>query len=1317
MAPRRSRVKRLRLTGATPRLEAPPTAAPHAPVAPPVAPPPTATAPAAKPPTSLEPPVATSGQPEVASADPAATAARGPVVEEAPATAAHNYAPASAARSAESAALVQETRATVMLTHVAAAASAVTAGEAVAPATPAPAVPSVKSARAAIRAHRGRLRAKRRAAAALARKAKHLRDTTPAAPRDICSSPLPQPPVSTPALETAPVEAVEAPPAEPTSAVSETAIAQAFTFPDLRKPAAVITEAPSPAVPAAMTTAHRATISRIPKKRRLFAEVDASVAGETAAAPPLTVKAETPQVPSDAAVAPSDAVEYAVRTRPVEKAPSPAPPATATTTVEEVAEKACPVADAPPAPAAARRMATHRISKKYTKGAAAKLTRSGSDLVSAVAIPEATPAVAAAVTESVPSRCAAAFAREKPAVPTAPVSAALPVELPQRVASLTPQSTAPETTVAAAAAPSGRPTMSRATKKKKRFFVEMDEPPTTGATPLIPRTVATPAEACTAVTVNGAEVVATKAAEVPTAPTVNTAPIPPAAAGAVAEVAATKATATRAMARRRSMKRERLPPQAAVAEALASEPTAPTPAAARLEEAPAPLTEAAQATKVAAPGAPSGEVAMTAEPLLQVEVATPPAPQRKQHSSKAQSSKKKARRLTAAAIRRREIAAYNRIPKRFRPPRVPRSVFSRPPAEPEGTPVPTDAPVTTADVDAMEATEVLQPAVVSTTQTESMGDARMTGTETKIPAVLDAVEEAPAVEGTQSPLGAHNASAASAVEPAVVVTETTESVVPFTALAEEPRRMSQARMATKSSKTRMAPSPYKSFFTVSEEVPNADRIEPVATAAATEATTASVEAQPAAPHSHAVMEAAESSPDVRGSGVMVEAESTGVEEEAVARQSALSAESEAAPATAALEAGSTEALQPMADDRPTATEETALEEVDEPHVGKASLSSESAAIQAPASAHSQKKVVRVTNVRDMLKAIRKAKRAGKRGHAKKRLGDESSSQHITSTITSPVDEVVSAEASSLAAKAKEPAETNNADVDASPQQEAQAVASAEETEAFSATEPPPVVRTRGAEAPSVEMGTDMNAEETTATPEVTGARWAAAEDKEATQPPEALPRAEVHVPPAQAEVSGNAKGPLLHTFSSPSPARRQAAKDKIKKHAKRAAERLSMRQTYTLPAAAPVAAAYAPANPTNSPAMKTAHAAAELTVPTAEKEPAAEFVSRAALVLPSGNVVMESFTDDEMVLRRTALDNSWDVGLRFDWQERTLAISSFPTFETADKRAAHPFVQRFKSKPRWLLKEVNETSAAHMKRALDSMNRSLTARFVFRHLR
>ncbi|CBZ29336.1 kinetoplast-associated protein-like protein [Leishmania mexicana MHOM/GT/2001/U1103] len=1277
MAPRRSRAKRLHLPGAARCLAAQPSVTPHVAVASPVAPPPAATAPAAKPPRSVEPPVAACVQPAATFMVPPATVARAPVVEETPAAPTPNSTPASTVRTREHTAEVQ-CPPDVTPVSVAATASAVPTGEAMPPAAPVSAAPSMNSPRAGISAHRRRLRAKRRAAAALARKAKHHGNTISAPQQTVSPSTSPQPPSPAAPPETVPVATVEAPEAaaavEPTSVAAAPNVAQGGSAASELKEPAAATVMSSPPASTPTTTPHRSTISRIPKKRKFFAELDHGVAQPAAEATPQPAFSERHLRGS---VTAADAL-------PRSEVPSAVPPVTPTTAVEEVTKKTAAVVEAVHAPAAARRMVTHRISKMHAKGAAAKLKHSSGNLVSAETTLEAAPAVIASVTGKAPALNASTLTvPEKPAAPTAPPVAAPSGEPPQRSASLTPQSTAPHVTSAAAVTPSGRATISRIAKKRKHFFAELEEPPASAAAAL-----------------NGTGATTTTAGAEPTAPTVEAVVAPPLAAVAAADVVATKATATRAMARRRSMKRGKLPPQTAVAEApssadaLSSEATAPTPATPTVEATSAPLPEAVQGAKVAAPAESVGEAVTTADAGRPVETPTPPAAQRKLSTAK-----KKVKRLTAAAIRRREMAAYNRIPKRFRPPVVPRSVFSPPAAAPESTPAPTDPPAATAVVEAVEVNEAPQPA-----EMRAEGQAA---------AAVETIVEAPAVEVAPPPPGASTASAAAAVEPEVPLTETTTSAVLFTAPAEEQCLVGQAPAATKSMKVRIAQSIRKRFFTALEDVPAPSPTE----AAATETAAAAAEAQAAVPQARAAVQAIESSPQVAVDGTTVDAELAAAADEAVAPKSTLDPESKAGSATSAVEAASTEAPQPMADHQPTeitSAEETSFEVVKALRTGGVGLASESVAVHTDTPALPQRKVVRVTNVRDMLKAIRKAKQAGKRGCSKKRLSHKPLSQHLSTAVTGAVDETVNAEASSTAAEANLPAEVVDAGIHAALQKEAEAVTVVEETETPSATEQQTVVQAQAAE---VEAETYAESTTTMATPEVTEARSTESVDKEAVQPPEALQHAEMLVSPAQAAVTAPVKDFLPHAFSSPSPARRQAARQKIKKHAKLAAARLNKRQTYTVSAAAPLAAAHASAEAMDAPLVEAVHAAAEPPVPPAEEASAATLVRRSALVLPSGNVVVESFTDDEMVLRRMALDDSWDVGLRFDWQERTLAISSFPTFEETDKRSAHPFVDRFKSKPRWLLKEVNETSAAHMRKALDSMNRSLTARFVFRHWR
>ncbi|CAC9521305.1 kinetoplast-associated protein-like protein [Leishmania infantum JPCM5] len=1291
MAPRRSRAKRLHLPAVARCLAAQPSAAPHATVASPVAPPPAATAPAAKPPRSVEPPVATCVQPAATSVEPAAIVARAPVVEETPAAPAPNSTYAATVLTRVRTAEVQ-CPPDVTPASVAATASAVPASEAMPLAAPVSAAPSAHSPRAAISAHRGRLRAKRRAAAALARKSKHHRNTISAPQQAITPSTSSQPPAPAAAPETVPVATVEAPAAEaavePTSDAAASNIAQAGSAASELEGPAAATVVSSPPAPAPISTPHRSAISRIPKKRKFFAELDDNVTLPAAEATPPPASSERHLQASDAAV---DALS-------VTKVASAVPSVTLTAAVEEVTKKTSAVAGALHAPAAARRMVTRRTSKTHAKGAAAKLQHSSGSLVSAEATLEAAPAVIASVTRKASAFSAATLTMaEKPATPTAPAVAAPSVEPLQRSASSTPPSTAPHVTSAAAVAPLGRATISRLSKKRKHFFAELEEPPASDAAPSVQGTSTLPAAAHAAVTLKGIGAATTIAAAEPTAPTVEAVVAPTAAAVAVADVVETKATATRAMARRRSMKRGKLPPEAAVAEApsaaeaISSEATAPTPATPTVEATSASVPEAVQGAEVAAPAESIGEAATTADAARPVEGPTPPAAQRKLRTAK-----KKVKRLTAAAIRRRELAAYNRIPKRFRPPEVPRSVWSTPVAAPQSTPAPTDV-----------------PAAVSATQTKSMEATGVMHAEGQTPAVVEAIVEAPAVELAQPPPRASTASAAAAVEPEAPLTETTKSADLFAAPAEEQCLMGQARVATKSMKVRLAQSIRKRFFTSLEDVPAANPTE----AAATETTAAAVEVQVAVPQTRAAMEAIEPSPQVAGDGTTVDAELTAAAEEAVAPKSTLNAESKAAPATSAVEEASTEAPQPMAAHPPTETnpaEEPSFKAVKPLCTGGVAPDSESVAVHTGAPALAQRKVVRVTNVRDLLKAIRKAKRAGKRGCSKERLSHRPLSQHLVTAVTGAVDEVVNAEASSTAAEANLPAEVSGAGIHAPLHKEAEAATAVEETEAPSATEQQTVVQAQAAE---VEVEMCVESTTTMAAPEVTEVRLTEPVDKEAVQPPEALQHAEMLVAPAQAAVAAPVKDFLPRAFSSPSPARRQAAKQKIKKHAKLAAARLNKRQTYTVSATAPLAAEHAPAEAMDTPLVEAVHAAAEPPVPPAEEASAATLVRRSALVLPSGNVVVESFTDNEMVLRRTALDNSWDVGLRFDWQERTLAISSFPTFEETDKRSAHPFVHRFKSKPRWLLKEVNETNAAHMKKALDSMNRSLTARFVFRHLR
>ncbi|KEG07378.1 kinetoplast DNA-associated protein [Trypanosoma grayi] len=103
-----------------------------------------------------------------------------------------------------------------------------------------------------------------------------------------------------------------------------------------------------------------------------------------------------------------------------------------------------------------------------------------------------------------------------------------------------------------------------------------------------------------------------------------------------------------------------------------------------------------------------------------------------------------------------------------------------------------------------------------------------------------------------------------------------------------------------------------------------------------------------------------------------------------------------------------------------------------------------------------------------------------------------------------------------------------------------------------------------------------------------------------------------------------------------------------------------------------------------------------------------------ALTFPNGNVTIERFDDNELVARRRTTDDPWDIGLRFDWTVKTLAIGSLPLFGTTDPRRLHPFMKRYQSKPVWFLEEVSGAKANNIREVMDVLKKSLTARFVFK---
>ncbi|SCU72089.1 uncharacterized protein TEOVI_000367000 [Trypanosoma equiperdum] len=103
-----------------------------------------------------------------------------------------------------------------------------------------------------------------------------------------------------------------------------------------------------------------------------------------------------------------------------------------------------------------------------------------------------------------------------------------------------------------------------------------------------------------------------------------------------------------------------------------------------------------------------------------------------------------------------------------------------------------------------------------------------------------------------------------------------------------------------------------------------------------------------------------------------------------------------------------------------------------------------------------------------------------------------------------------------------------------------------------------------------------------------------------------------------------------------------------------------------------------------------------------------------ALIFPNGSVAIEKFDENRLVVRRQSLDVPWDIGLRFDWTVKTLAIGSLPMYRLSDPRRLHPFMRTYQSKPVWFLEEVNGTKANNIREVMEVLKKSLLATFVFR---
>ncbi|CBH13813.1 kinetoplast-associated protein, putative [Trypanosoma brucei gambiense DAL972] len=176
--------------------------------------------------------------------------------------------------------------------------------------------------------------------------------------------------------------------------------------------------------------------------------------------------------------------------------------------------------------------------------------------------------------------------------------------------------------------------------------------------------------------------------------------------------------------------------------------------------------------------------------------------------------------------------------------------------------------------------------------------------------------------------------------------------------------------------------------------------------------------------------------------------------------------------------------------------------------------------------------------------------------------------------------------------------------------------------------------------------------------------------------------------------------------------RRERAKKKLERYRKQALARNQRPAWRESDAAAAAAAAVAqgaadvPFVPTRGNTILPSEARA---ASTSEEE-----LIAGALTFPNSNVAIEKFDENQLVVRRQSLDDPWDIGLRFDWTIKTLAIGSLPTYRLTDPRRMHPFMRMYQSKPVWFLEEVNGTKANNIREVMEVLKKSLLAKFVFR---
>lgn len=648
------------------------------------------------------------------------------------------------------------------------------------------------------------------------------------------------------------------------------------------------------------------------------------------------------------------------------------------------------------------------------------------------------------------------------------------------------------------------------------------------------------------------------------------------------------------------------------------------------------VAEVPEKTAAAVPPADNAtEDVKASKPAAEAPVTTTPAARKS-----GAKPKKQPKRLSPAALRRRELAALNRIPRRFRPLTPP--WHGRETVEAAATVVgkqrtvvaaPAPAEATAAGVQPPSTTE--DTALPTTSESPQRVDASRTTTEAVPTVAAEAKAALEAVELIPTP-----ASAAAGATDAV-------TLAPAPASSTHARRDADSADEPHSAETLLQGK--RRFFGALEEVPaEAEFVLP--------STVPSATVQPP-----------------------LKAEKMAAATEEAACRPLTSAAENAAAVSSAMESSKEAHISPAVDAAPQ------------------SASAEESPVAQPA-------VRRPTSVRALLRSTRMAHKQLKRMQRRNRRQKARSARAAAAEEAAP-DAMSSATVSAPSVRAAvegaeplTPLKVENKQSAALVGTE-EAVTAPAEAEATSAPSTSDAAKSTASSLAQEEP--TAPAEATTAAPPLP------------PPPPLSLPSPLKETPAASAEepvpVHTTHAANAAEAFPS-STARRLAAKKRIKKHAKLAAARLKKQVNSQISAAAPSPAAV------DIPLVQAVHASAEPLTTVADAPSAEALLRDAALTLPSGHVVIESFTETEMVLRRGSLDDSWDVGLRFDWQERTLTISAFPEFDRDDVRATHPFVQLYKSRPRWLLKEVNEASATHMKEALNAMKRSLTARFVFRRL-